>query len=617
MPPGAINHPSPAFSALKSYMEKNNYSVNIIYWNILLRNLMSKYVTPEIFNDIKLETLFLLPFFSIINSESGDYEIYERLKSFLLSRNPTLKGEGPYIDNSLIEEINTKTYLAINRYIDDANFEDCLLTGFTSKFYQWIPATIVAREIKKRFPHLKTVIGGFGSKSEALAIMKKFQCFDFAIWGEGENSLLTLSELLKLKASDEMYDSVPNCCYRKYDNDSIHTTQAKQIYPDLNSLNTDFEDYFLYAKNQIPIENIDLSVETSRSCHWKKCKYCYLNQGYKYRVKAPSIIVKEISALIKKYNVFKFELLSNDIVAGNVTEFVKLIDELIDFREKTQHEIEIYYAEIIPEGFSEQLIKRMRLAGFKSIQIGFESTSDNLLFKMNKKSRFSDNILFVKWSVEYAIEVMANVIQGIVDESTEDIIESIRNLHFLRFYFCPTLFRIDNVSLFITKSSKYYQSIQEERELWNKNIFYELLPKGFIEEVDRFEVFGFIKGTSKDILWNHFKRLANDYIQNKYSYSLIKLNQDIIYEEFLNDKKLKTLMFNTNEIHWQVLSFSNKRVVSLDKISDKFSKGENKTGITNKRIKMVLKELKDEGLLYYNNDFSEIVSIINTLKLIN
>ena len=74
--------------------------------------------------------------------------------------------------------------------------EEFLLIGFSSLFYQWIIATIIARKIKNALPKQILIIGGFGTKNEASAFLKNFKYFDFVSWGEGEHSLRLTCEIL-------------------------------------------------------------------------------------------------------------------------------------------------------------------------------------------------------------------------------------------------------------------------------------------------------------------------------------------------------------------------------------------------------------------------------------
>ena len=42
-----------------------------------------------------------------------------------------------------------------------------------------------------------------------------------------------------------------------------------------------------------------IPIEGARGCHWNRCHFCFLNQGYKYRRKSAEVIKEEILYNIK------------------------------------------------------------------------------------------------------------------------------------------------------------------------------------------------------------------------------------------------------------------------------------------------------------------------------
>ena len=77
---------------------------------------------------------------------------------------------------------------------------------------------------------------------------------------------------------------------------------------------------------------------------------------------------------------------------------------------------------------------------------------------MNKSNNFSNNLFFVKYSLKFEIDPLVNIIIGLINETKDDIQESIDNLHFLRFFYNKkeTSLYHDYVTLVISRMSKYY-----------------------------------------------------------------------------------------------------------------------------------------------------------------
>lgn len=84
-----------------------------------------------------------------------------------------------------------------------------------------------------------------------------------------------------------------------------------------------------------------------------------------------------------------------------------------------------------------QLLTRMRLAGVSEGQIGIEALSSSLLSKMNKQTRFIDNLQALKFCTELGIDHYSNLILGFPTETQKDIDESIRNIDYALAYRPP------------------------------------------------------------------------------------------------------------------------------------------------------------------------------------
>lgn len=72
LPPGKAYLPSPAMTVLKGSLEKAGYSCKIIYWNIILDDLMSKYlfnIDTDSVNEVDLLSIFYA-YLSIIKKDN-------------------------------------------------------------------------------------------------------------------------------------------------------------------------------------------------------------------------------------------------------------------------------------------------------------------------------------------------------------------------------------------------------------------------------------------------------------------------------------------------------------------------------------------------------------------
>jgi len=603
LPPAIVNTPSIAFTLLKGFLVDNGIESEIIYWNIYMSKIMGSYsgskkILPDLFQ--------LFPFLSVLSNKYGDNIIKNRLISLMQSTPELFEFKERKLYEEFLNEINKNLYEIINNKLDKINFEDVILFGISSKFYQWIPGILLAEEIKKRNSNTKIVLGGFGNKESAISVLHTSEYFDFAIWGEGEYPLLELTNIL-IENKENHIPKINRVINRK--DNTTFSKDNLDLCLDLNYYTELKYDDFFNTLSMYDISTDRIPIEGSRSCNWNRCKFCVLNEGYKYRDRSPENIVKEMVDVFSKYNIKKFFFSDNNVVGRNLKRYHSLLELIIDAAKQLEIDFDIS-AELIPYKFDSEIIKKMSHAGFRTIQIGYESLSDNLLKIMGKKTLFADNLLFVKFALKYRINIIGvNVITGIPEETEEEIINSIENLHFLRFYLYNSRFSHQESPLHISVGSKYYNSISENKKTnWNLNDIKYLITDSFGQNENRFNLFQFSSLSRNRTEWNNFWDIEKQYRENQYIYSLTYLNDLLYYEEYLNNEKINSIIFNEQE-YIDVLIETNDRVVSIRQLFDVLKKKYHDITIT--KLEEIIKRLNEQFLLYYSSHFQNIVSIID------
>ncbi len=605
LPPSMENMPSPALSVLKSALCDSGFDVDILYWNVRLNSELRNFLN---FGSLIYESDYhkMLPFFAYLAIENDDLILLERLAYQVLQTKPQIHSKGLDYIISEFQNFRIKINDIIDNYFLSIDLSQYLYIGFSSLFYQWVVASIFVKRIRQIAPDISIMAGGFNTRGEAAAFMRNFSLFDFASWGEGEYSLVKLSEFLAEKCE---ITEIPNTIYRK--NNDIVFPKSRNIYVDLNDTQFDFSDYIKETK-EYPIDrDIVLPFEGGRGCHWMRCHFCYLNAGYKSRVKNVNIILKELRHYLNENNISTFLFLDNDIVGRDIERFRNLLNALIELKQEF-NDFSILGAEIITKDLSFEDIQKMGVIHFQSVQIGYESPSDNILIKIDKKNTFASNLFFIKWALYFGIKINgANVLKNLLEETPEDIKEGIKNLHKLRFYLTVGYFNHNHSILSIAKCSRYFNKIKKEGSLdeWSSSVIYNSLPNKFIKESDKYELLlDFVK-KEYNSLWDIFEKVEAHYVRNKYDYKLFFNNKSVYYREFYNDLVINEIEFTVNGIHWNILKLCNKKVCSIDMIKKELINTDKDTP-----IEIAIKELEAEGLLYNNSNFSEIVSIINIDK---
>jgi radical SAM superfamily enzyme YgiQ (UPF0313 family) len=609
MPPGLLMMPSPAMSVLKQYLDHHDFEVSIHYLNLRFVQLQCAFLWTKDISTLNDEKNSLFIFLNFLAINERDKEGYNNVKARLLNLKPEYITLGSDFFDKHMNEYAQKLDILIDEIISDIYSPDILCYGFSVSLYQWICVSIIAKKMKSLHPDCIIVIGGIGNEYTAISYLENFPEFDFAFWGEGEDAFLKFCK--KMKFNNHIFEEVPNIAYRK--DGKIITTKNKEInYKNLSDLTIrpDYSDYMSQITNYSTLNILPgLGIEASRGCHWRRCHFCYLNTGYKYRIKSIRAILDEIVFYIEKCNIYRFRFLDNDLIGNDTERFNLLLDELIKIKELYSC-FEIDLAEIITLSVNSMVIRKMKLAGFVNLQIGYESSSDGLLKKINKKNTFASNFLVIKFATIYRIRISgANIIMGLLEETDAHIMEAIANLHYLRFYLNNNIFKHEMTVLQITHSSPYYNKVKNNRSEWKTNPFFkQYLPSGYLQNDLDADIISLIP-IATNPLWDSFIQLEDYYRKSLFEYELLNTTDSIMYRELLNGNVITEFEFSA--LDWFILQVANDSVVSIEQMLYAIENSLEEKYLEIEIIN-ILEELREEKLLYISDDYSEIVSVINT-----
>jgi len=613
MPPAHTLMPSASLNILKCFLKKQGIFSEIKYWNILLDPLLKDWT--NFYPEEEAEVAKLLAFLNLLAFEYDDSIPSYNILRLILDK---IKDEKDVKKKSRSEELLLKLPQDTNRNLSDLicrevsnfNYEGIILSGFSAKFYQWLPALFVAKETKKAHPEIKTVIGGFDSKEAAFEMMKHFECFDFAIWGEGEYPLLDLTTAIK--GQTVSYSTIPALVYRE--ENSVIISQAKgRKYFDLDTYPLpDHDDFFSIVKEEPEQGNyLYYPLESIRGCNWNRCKFCVLGNGYKYRERDVDNFINELQSAINNYNIGYFLLLDNNLIGSERKRLNYLLEQMIKLY--TESEVDFNFScEITPYKLDAATYRQIALAGFRKAQIGCESFSDSLIKKMNKLNSFSDNLLAFKYCLKFGINLAGvNIITGIPGETSLEVQACINNISFLRFFisnsrivFSQSRFTLEKLSIFFKDMSN------AEKENYTDHFIYKLLPGTLSSKISRFDFFCFRKlAQPQEKLWLEFFKCLEDYYKTDITYKIFKLKDCILYEEFNGLLKTTSIIFDDPR-QWQILVNANERLVQFNEMLEMLKC--EYTDINSENLKIMMDELKAKHIIYFNENYDNIVSIIDT-----
>jgi len=297
---------------------------------------------------------------------------------------------------------------------DAGNWGDFDVIGFSSTFNQNIASLTLAKIIKEKFPHIKILFGGSNFESEmGLEYFRVSPWVDYVVPGEAEAILPNFVTYLAQGGP------VPKGVIHRYDGEVLYEEPEGMFGNFTDYPAPDYQDFFDQLKEIDPssslLENPVILYETARGCWWGEkhhCTFCGLNANtMKFRSKSMDQVHSDLAELSQKHDSFRFRLVDNILE-------MKYIDGV--FGDLAEKNFDLQFFIEVKSNLTKKQIKTLAHGGAKVIQPGIESFSTNQLQEMDKGVRPLQNILCMKWSMYYGIEVNWNILIGFPGETDDD-----------------------------------------------------------------------------------------------------------------------------------------------------------------------------------------------------
>ncbi|MBA7644221.1 hypothetical protein ES703_51963 [subsurface metagenome] len=320
-----------------------------------------------------------------------------------------------------------------SRIIDLQGWENYFLAGFSICFSQLTSSLWFINEIRRRAANIKIVVGGPACAGDmGKSLLRSFPEIDFVIQGEGELPLVHLVKFIEGFKGYAPEAPIPGLISRHFHTGPETVSQV----PNLDELPIpEYDDYFKHLKSFAP-ENTFLPkipMEISRGCWWRKkvgpngssgCAFCNLNlQWHGYRAKSHNRAIKELEALIKKYQILSISFMDNLLPAKGLEQLFKRIQGVgKDLR---------LFSELRATT-PRTVLAAMGGAGMCEVQVGIESMSSMLLRKLNKGTSAMDSMKIMRnCEIPGCPNLTGNLILGFPSSDEQDVAETLANLEFV------------------------------------------------------------------------------------------------------------------------------------------------------------------------------------------
>ncbi len=260
--------------------------------------------------------------------------------------------------------------------------------GITATTVEISIASAIARKIRENFPNTKLIMGGVHPTVFHKELVRNKVC-DLVVRNEGEIPIIEL-------AKKTPYAQIPNLTWRNEANDVIVNPDSEK-YVDLDLLPFPAYDKLpmrlYHSALGAATHQPSIGMITSRGCPGK-CTFCFSGMfGSQIRMMSPARIIQHIEYLQKNYHIREISFYDDTFTVDKrrVAELCRLI---IEQKIKLSWSCFARVDTVTPD-----LLRLMKKAGCHQIMYGFETTNEQILNNINKRTtleQFQDTLTWMK-----------------------------------------------------------------------------------------------------------------------------------------------------------------------------------------------------------------------------
>lgn len=290
------------------------------------------------------------------------------------------------------------------------------LVATSAKTTEYLTARELMKIVKKKFPSVKTIIGGVHITAFPEETARE-DCFDIVAIGEGDTVIPEILSYSSLK-------KVPGLAFKKNNSGKIVFTSKRELIGDINQLPYpawNLFDLTKYKNSKLSSRKNPVGhLETSRGCAYQ-CNFCNkLTFGTLFRVKEPKRVVDEIEYMLGCG--FQEIHITDDSFTQNIVRAKEVCREII--RRKLKFPWSLING-IRVNLVDAEFFKLAKEAGCWQTGFGIESGDQRVLNRINKKITLAQVRHAVRLAEEAGIDTFGFFIFGLSGETIKSMQKTI------------------------------------------------------------------------------------------------------------------------------------------------------------------------------------------------
>jgi len=284
------------------------------------------------------------------------------------------------------------------------------IIALTSKTLGWPAVIEIAQMAREAVPNAK-VVGGGPQMSIYAEDSLSWECFDIAVIGDGEETLLELAE--RYESGSEL-EGTPGTIVRD--------AKGNLIKAPPRPLEKNINKYPMTAWDLQPLDRYHCltlprpfaTMVTTRGCPWH-CGYCSQVYSEKLRFRSIELVVDEMEHLVDTYGVKEIVFFDETFTIGR-KRMRKFSEEVLRRGVKVNFNIRARVDTV-----DREVLRGLKKAGLRSIHMGVEAGTDRVLKIMNKQITREQTERAFRICREEGVDTRGYFMVGYYDATPDDV----------------------------------------------------------------------------------------------------------------------------------------------------------------------------------------------------